>query len=341
MTLPVTDYRIEALRGRSVLVTGATGFLGANLTRRVLAAGATVHAIVRDTSSLWRLGPVAHLVEIHRGNLLNSPVVQRIVKASRPELIYHLAVERPGSVPGDHNRVLDANAQATLSLLQATSELAYRRMVVAGSSLEYGHGQMPLVETMAIRPGTQYGASKAAASQAALEFAREHQRPIVVLRPFSIFGYYESPARLIPTAIVAALDGTRMRLTQPGLRRDFVFVEDVVDAFIAAATTDGLAPGETLNVGTGIQTTNERAVAAVEEACGRKIDIAPQRHANHETDTTHWVADITNVRNRLGWQARHSFEEGIEKTTRWIQQHRQDYPPVGVAAQRSEVAGAA
>ena len=125
--------------------------------------------------------------------------------------------------------------------------------------------------------------------------------------------------RLVPTAIRAALQGTALPLTADDWYRDFVFVEDVVEACLLAGTTPGIE-GEIMNVGTGRQHSNREVVAAVETALGVPVKVRVGAYAPHATDTRHWVADVEKARSKLGWRARHSLEEGVRKTVAWVQE---------------------
>ncbi len=134
-----------------------------------------------------------------------------------------------------------------------------------------------------------------------------------MLRPFAIYGPGEPAKRLIPTAIRAALDGTPFRITAPGFTRDFVFVEDVVDAYLAAADAPGIE-GHLINVGTGRATSNEAVVHLVASVVGRPITLHPEPFPAKPTDTAVWCADITKARDLLGWSPTHTLEQGLVRT---------------------------
>jgi nucleoside-diphosphate-sugar epimerase len=135
----------------------------------------------------------------------------------------------------------------------------------------------------------------------------------VILRPFSIYGPFESATRLVPTAIRRALDGKPLPLTRGRFVRDFVFVDDVVDACLLAADRAGI-DGETFNVGTGTETSNQEVVAVVEKVLGCRIDVDLGGYEAHASDTHCWRADPTKAREKLSWQASVSFEEGVHRT---------------------------
>ncbi len=147
---------------------------------------------------------------------------------------------------------------------------------------------------------------------------------IVILRIFSAYGYWESPTRLIPTAIMTAFENGKMDLTAPGYRRDFVFIEDVVDACLLAINAED-PRGEIINIGSGQQATNEEAVEAIQEITGRTIRVRAGSYPARASDTSHWVADIQRARLLLGWEPRHTLHQGLAKTVAWLHLHREMY----------------
>ncbi len=306
-----------ALRGRRALVTGASGFLGANLCRTLLAAGATVHAAVRPTSDLGRMTDVLPDLDVHAFDLCDGERTARAVAAARPELVFHCANHTTRHGRATLAEVAADTVMATAQLLDALVAAGCERLVHVGSSLEYGPADHPLTEGDPTRPSTVRGATKAAATLLVLQQAKAGALPAVVLRVFSIYGPWEPEHRLVPSAIRAAFGGEILPLTGPGLRRDFVFVGDVCDACLLAASADGVV-GEAINIGTGRQTSNEEAVGLVERVTGRAVRVAVGAFPARASDRGFWLADIGKAERLLGWRPSHSLREGIEETVRWF-----------------------
>lgn len=309
------------LSGARVFVTGATGFIGANLTRALVERDAEVHALVRPGASLDRIAAVVDELQLHDGDLTHAEEVDRAVRAARPDVLVHLAA------PGGHPR--DAPARATMlrgivsgtaNLLQAAARVRLARLVHVGGSLEYGHKRRPIRETDRLEPVTFRGAAKAAATLLALQFAREADRPVTILRPFSIYGPWEDESRFVPRAVLAALDGAELPLAE-GPRRDFLFVGDLVEATFRAASTD-LPPGEILNVGSGQETSNEELVRSLARATGMRIAVRPGAFERRPWDTESWVADISKAERLLGWRPARSLEQGLRETFAWFGSRR-------------------
>ena len=275
-----------------VLVTGAAGFLGSNLVRVLRESGADVHGLAREEADLRDPAPI-----------------RRVVESVRPELVFHLAAG--AGHPSDaaaRSAFLADTVLGTANLLEALRPLESVRLVHAGSSLEYGPCSTPMRETDRIAPTTFRGAAKAAATLLVLQSGV----PATVVRPFSVYGPSEQPHRLVPTAIRAARHGEPIRLTGPGIARDFVYVDDVVDALLRAAAVPE-AIGEVVNAGTGTQTTNEELVARLASVLGRELDVRPGEHEAHPWDTESWVADTAKAERLLGWTARYDLDAGLAR----------------------------
>lgn len=315
---------MRELRGARVLVTGAGGFIGANLARELADRGAGVHAVVRPGGDPWRIADIDGALALHRVDLTDRTELDRTVREVAPELVFHLAAR--GVLPGrdDVGKILASNVLGTANLLAACEPFPYRRFVHLGGSSEYGPGDAPRSEEDRLDPATPYGAAKAAASIVCRQVAVASRKPILILRPFSVYGRWEAPTRLVPTAIRAALLGLDLDLTPPGCRRDLVFADDVVEACLLALEADTRC-GEIVNVGSGVQWANEEVVALIGEVAGRDVRTRVGAYPRRPSDTAHWVADTRKAARLLGWRPRHTLPSGLEKTISWIRRHPAEY----------------
>lgn len=301
------------------LVTGAGGFLGANLVRRLLAQGAAVHAVVRPGAPAARLSGLAEGLTLHAVDVRDGAALAVAVAAARPTALVHLAAA------AGHARDAAARAEAlsvsvegTANLLRASEPFADARLVHVGSSLELGPRERPLRESDPLLPATPRGVAKAAAALLCLEAARAG-RAVVVVRPFSVYGPWESPKRFVASAIRAALRGAELPLTGPGHRRDYVYVDDVVDGILAALRAPGVE-GEAFHLGTGVQWANEELVEQVAKAVGRPLRVRVGAWPSSPSDVGHWVADPAKSRARLGWSPRHDLASGLARTVAWFRE---------------------
>jgi len=307
-----------------VLVTGATGFVSANLTRRLLQEGANVHLLLRDQSDPWRLADVLDRVQIHRADLREATRLADVMSAVKPDLIYHCAAF--GGYPGetDFDAIVDTNLRGTINLLQAVSRHSYRCVVHAGSSSEYGMKSAPMKEDDILEPITPYGVTKAAATLYCQMTARATAKPIVTARLFSPYGPYEESGRLIPSVIRACLLGEDPEVTEGRQVRDFVFIDDVVDCLLRLPDA-GLRPGEILNVGSGRQTSVRDVVQRIVELTGTSARPRWGTAAPRPYETTTWVADLSKVRSLVGWQPMTDLDEGLRQTIAWFSEHLRLY----------------
>jgi nucleoside-diphosphate-sugar epimerase len=313
--------RMNDLRGTRVLVTGAAGFIGANLVRTLLDRGASVHGLVRSSTKLWRLQEILTRFTLHRTDLVHGEALRDVVKRIQPEIIFHLAVSRADSSPEERLTTLQTNIVGTFNLLEAAASLNHQRFVLLGSSMEYGLSGLPLRESEYPSPTTLFGATKASATLLCQQVARARQSPIMILRLFMVYGYWESPARLIPASIMAALNNREIALTRSGYRRDWVFVEDVVQACVLAAGAANPA-GEIINIGCGEQWSNEEIVTTIESIVGQPLRVRVGAYPARPWDRDCWVADNQKAKQWLGWEPRHSLRSGLEKTVSWFRLHQ-------------------
>jgi nucleoside-diphosphate-sugar epimerase len=319
---------VPELASKRVLIAGGAGFIGANLAAELRRRGADVHVAVRSTTNLWRLAAIRPPIECHHVDLTDTIGLAALIRKIQPQIIFNAAAS--GGHPSnarERAQALQDNVLSTCSLLEALAETGFERLVHFGSSLEYGWKREPIVEASLLDPVTFRGATKAAATLLCRQFARSEGRSVVIIRPFSVFGPWETGTRLVPTLMLSLLQGRAMRLTAPGIRRDFVFIDDVTEAaLLAAQATD--VDGQVFNVGSGTQWTNEELVDAAQQTTGIKISVTTDAFPLRPSDTDCWVADIGKSRRLLGWAPRHTLREGLDKTFTWFREHESQYDRV-------------
>ena len=306
---------------KTVLVTGASGFVGSNLVRRLLSDGHHTHALLRPQHQSWRLKDLPG--ELHRweSDLSSEEELQRLVGRLQPEWIFHLAAYGAYPAQTDASQMVETNLSGTIHLLEAALKNGVQAFVHAGSSSEYGLKDHPPSESEAIEPNSCYAVTKAAASLYCRYAAQRSEAAIRVMRLYSVYGPYEEPTRLMPRLILYGLRGELPPLARPQLARDYVHVDDVVHCLLLAAATPDLEPGILLNVGSGTQTTLSECVRLARKSLG--IEARPEWASmpDRDWDTDVWVADPSKVREALGWKPEHSLQSGLEQTIRWFRDH--------------------
>ena len=295
------------------LVTGAGGFVGAHLTARLVADGWQVAAAVRPGSPPWRLTAlgVETDVDVLVADLSDRDQVVAAARIAAPDAAFLLAAARAAATADERAATVAVNVLSPAWTTDALPE-ACRAVVRVGSSTEYGEVRGATDETAPLRPRGFFGTTKAAGSLLVAAVAAHRELRAAVLRPFQVYGPLDHAGRLVPSALRAARDREPLSLTAPGRRRDWIFVDDVVEACVRAVTAEHLAPGQVLNIGTGRQVANEELVAEIERVTGRTIDVSPD-HGGRSWDTDNWVCDPSLARRLLGWEPGVDLTEGLER----------------------------
>lgn len=306
---------MESLAGRRVLVTGAAGFLGSHLVPRLIAAGAEVCVLDQPNARRWSILERSDLAATLRADVrsLGQPVHDDVL--GDIDVVFHLAAVGVVGDGGDVRELVAANIDGTMAALLVAQRLG-SRLVYCGSCFEYGAGARWAEDAMPA-PTTEYGASKAGGWLLANAFARRTGLEVVSVRPFTMYGPMEPPGRLVPSVVRHALAGHPIDLTPGDQARDFVYVEDVADAFVAAATTDA-AVGGTFNICTGTAATVRHVVHRVLECTGSRSEARFGALSYRSTELTILSGDPTRAREVLGWRSRVSLDDGLARTIAWF-----------------------
>jgi nucleoside-diphosphate-sugar epimerase len=313
------------MQRQRVLITGAAGFLGASLARRLIAAGHDVHLLLRSGSATpdrsvwptWRLAGLAGRYTAHHADLRDGPAVARAVDAARPDVVYHLAAHGTFGAQKDRPSILASNVLGTANLLDALEGHDYQALVHAGSSSEYGHKGGPIGERDRLEPRDAYGVAKAAATLLCQAEAFRG-RPTVTVRIFSAYGPWEDPGRLISYVMGCCLRGEPPAVTAGRQPRDFIYADDVLDLLELAARHPE-ARGQVLHAGSGRQQTVRAVVEAVVALCGGgRVAARFGAEATRPDEPSSWVANIERTTELIGWRPRHDLEAGIRRMWDWF-----------------------
>ena len=304
MSSPWTDQK--------VLVTGARGFLGANVAERLAQLGASVFGIVRTAA------PSEGRIRFLTADVLDRPALHRIFEEIRPDVVFHLA----GKTNASHAKELvlpaiESNLISTVLVLSEALENGAPRVVVTGSLEEPLPGQLPAA---AISP---YAASKWATSVYARMFHALYALPITIVRPYMTYGPHQNAAKVIPYLVINLLRGTSASVSQPDRTVDWVFIEDVVEGMLAAA----LAPqavGQSIDFGTGELVSIRDIVRLLEQIVAVPGHVRLQA-ADQAVGVAGRRADVDTPARLLGWKATTSLEAGLAKTVAWFRDRLSQY----------------
>lgn len=305
----------------SALITGATGFIGSHVARALLAQGTKVHAFVRTGNDPWRIADIASRLIFHDGDVTDREAVTRAVTAAAPDIVYHLAHYGGNREQSDPKRIREVIIEGTAHILDACRTYGSARVILAGTSSEYGKQLRPMSEDMRPEPDTDYGLAKLWATLYGKMLHETLSFPVTTLRLFTVFGPFESPPRFVPSVALALLRKKAPLLSDPSIVRDFVYIDDVVNAMLLASER----PAGVYNIGTGIETSFEDALAAIEKEAHSGLSFTWGTHAAHAHDARSWRADAARAAAVLGWRATTPFSEGVAKTVAWFREHQHLY----------------
>lgn len=310
-----------------ILITGATGFINANLARRMLTEGHEIGLLLRKQSNLSRVKDFLPKVHTIDADLLDYPKLYREVHDFEPEYIFHSATY--GAYPDDQKDeylMIQTNIVGTYNLLKATSDTPFKCFIHAGSSSEYGIKERRMAEDDSLEPINPYGVTKASATLLCQMFAKRERKNVVILRPFSVYGPYERSTRLVPYVISRCIRGEEVHITSGEQRRDFVYVDDVMDVYLRVMDKKGIA-GEIFNVGGGQDISIREVVRKIFELTGsdmRLLKIGTREKRTFEA-THSWEADLSKLKRVLGFYPRISLQEGLRKTIDWVRESQEFY----------------
>lgn len=303
---------------KTAIITGATGFVGANLARRLLNDGHRVHLLVRPQYHSWRIDEISSECQIHKIDLQDADPLKDVVTRIKPDWIFHLAANGAYSWQTDVNAIINTNIIGTVNLVQSCMSSGFETFINTGSSSEYGFKDHAPAENEYIEPNSYYAIAKSSATMFCQFLARSQKVQIPTLRLYSIYGPYEEPNRLMPTIIINGLNGKLPPLVDPNIARDYVSTDDCIEAYMRAATVKTEDPGAVYNVGSQIQV----SLAEVVEVARKVLNISEQPKwgsmPNRKWDTSVWVSNSEKIKADLGWQTRDSFEEGFSKMVSWF-----------------------
>jgi nucleoside-diphosphate-sugar epimerase len=279
-------------RGRRVLVTGANGFIGAYLCRRLAADGAQLFAMTRA----------------QHGDLSEPGVAERVIKDFQPELVFHMAsLARGGQSLDLVIPITVTNLVAAVRLLTAAAAQRTPRIVLAGSMME-PEGDEP--------PSSVYAVAKGAQASYARMFHALHGLDAVVARMFLVYGPDErNHERLLPYVARTLLRGEPAKLTSGQREIDWIYIDDAIEGLLVLGATDGLG-GSRVDIGTGSVASVRKLVEDVARMTGSRSELIFGAVPDRDIEPSR-LADVEDTYRRIGWRATIPLEEGLRRTIAW------------------------
>jgi dTDP-glucose 4,6-dehydratase len=320
---------------KRVLVTGGAGFIPSNFIRHLLEA--TRYEVV-SLDALTYAGNVENLADVlaHerlsfvQGDIRDEGLVRDVV--AEVDVIVNAAAEShvEKSIEDGASEFVTTNVQGTRVLLDAIRERPVERFILISSSEVYGTAQYaPMDEEHPLLPRSPYAATKAGADRLAYSYHVTYDLPIVIARPFNNFGPRQHPEKVIPRFIVQALCDEPLTIHGDGeASRDWLYVDDDAEAIEALIEADlDTVAGEVINVATGIDVSIEEIADRVLEVLGRPAELK-QRVPDRPGQVQRHVGSTEKAQRLLGWRARTSFDEGLERTVAWYSENESWWRPI-------------
>ena len=319
--------------GKQVLVTGAAGFIGAQLVGKLVESGAQVKAFIRYTSrpeygNLSFLSTdVFHHIEIIRGDLEDHAAVDAALE--KVEIVFHLGALI--SIPYSYVHPVETartNIIGTLNILESCRQKK-AKLVHTSTSEVYGTAlRVPIDEDHPLQAQSPYSASKIGADKLVESYYRSFDLQTLTVRPFNTYGPGQSNRAVIPTIITQALTSNEIHLGNLATKRDFTYLDDTINGFLKAAI-NGKWDGQTYNLGTG----SEITIGAIAQKVFDYLQIEPkividqERLRPEKSEVLRLVSDNTKAKRDLGWVPQIGIDQGLAETIEWIRDHLDRYRP--------------
>jgi NAD dependent epimerase/dehydratase len=317
------------LKNQKVLVTGAGGFIGSHLVESLIPLAGKVTAVIHYDSRPhwgnleWLPAEILKEVEVVAGDITDPHWTAGVIHSQ--DTVFHLAalIAIPFSYTAP-SVFFHTNVLGTLNILEACRTQEVQRLITASTSECYGTARFtPMDESHPLQAQSPYAASKIGADKAVESYFCSFGMPVVTVRPFNTFGPRQSARAIIPT-ILSNLFSSSENLVLGDVTpvRDFTYVQDTVNGFIAAAFAEGVE-GETLNLGTGAGITIGELVEKIFALAGirKEIECEQERVRPDRSEVLKLISDNSKARERLNWQPLFSLEEGLQRTMEFVKDH--------------------
>lgn len=299
-----------------ILITGAAGFVGSNLTRYFVSRGIKVNIMIKRSSNTWRLNDIIKKTNVHYADISDINNVKKIIKKIKPKTIYHLATHGGYSDQTDLVKIKKSILDATYNLINECKKYKFNIFINTGSSSEYGFKNKAMKESDILVPNSYYSVFKSSSSLYCQYESLKSNIQIVTIRPFHVYGPYERSNRLIPSLIRNMLNDKKVKLVSPKVSRDMIYISDVVNFYIMVANKKNLK-GEIFNLGSGKKTTIKEIYNLLKKITNYKVKNYWGSMKNRYWDQSIWYSNNSYVKTKLNWKPEVSLKKGLANTVNW------------------------
>lgn len=313
---------------KKIVITGASGFVGANLTRRLIALGHDIYLLLRPNCKTWRLNDVLSHVGTRFVQLQDIESLYITLNEIKPDWIFHLSCHGAYSWQTDWREMVETNLLGSINLMECASRIGVEAFVNTGCYSEYGNDSGAAPESQSADPSNYYALTKSAQTMTTrIAFKKNIYMP--TLRLYSVYGPWQAPRELIPNLLLYGLkNNLPPNLESPtnswnlnnSSIHDFIYVDDVVNAYIFAAekpTSRDTSP--IYNVGTGTQTSTKELIDISINEFGLKAKNKMLNKNGHGSISA--AANITKIRKSLDWYPSVEIEVGFKKFATWFKEN--------------------
>jgi len=297
---------------KNVLITGATGFVGLHLVKRLVKEGAHISALLRPEHDLGPLEDVLEHIKIIRADIANLNSLQTALTLEKPAIVFHLAACVDARRDWDCISLMtENNFVGTANLLHALKDRQIDLMINIGSSEEYGSASSPQSETNRELPVSPYSFSKVAAVYLCQMAARAFNFPVVTARLFPVYGPGQNTGMFIPSAIIKLLNRQEFKMSQGEAIREFNYVDDVVEALIQLPACGDDIVGSVINVGNGIPYKITEVIDIIRALIGDSVSIQVGALPYRVGEVMESYCNNSLLKRLTGWEPQFSLEEGL------------------------------
>lgn len=315
---------------RTVFITGATGFVGAHLVRRLIGKGAKVVCLQRDAVRANSLSffDLENKITIVNGSLEDFSLLERVFNQYKIDTVFHLAAQ---ALVGAANRsplpTFETNIRGTYLLMEACRQSeTVNSIIVASSDKAYGsHNELPYTEDFALQGRFPYDVSKSCADLISQSFAHSYDLPVAIVRAANIYGPGDlNTSRIIPGTILSILKNENPIIRSDGSPiRDFIYIDDVVNGYLLLAENMEKAHGEAFNFGTNSPVQMLDLVNLILEITGKSDELSPEvmLRTKIEREIDAQYLSVEKIKHLFGWSAKVDLNSGLQQTVNWYRTH--------------------
>lgn len=309
---------LKKLKG-PIIIFGAGGFIGINLLNRILLYRKDVFGISHDRKKNWRFlkssVPAKNLIDC---DITNSEALHTLLQKIKPQTIFNLAAYGAYAKQTDYKKIYATNTLSTVNIIEELKKQKFSAYVHAGSQSEYGLNAKGPREDKELIPNSHYAVSKVSNYYLLKYYGKVEKLPVVHLRLYSAYGPWEEPDRLMPILISKARSGLLPSFVNPKISRDFVYVDDIINAFILVAKKmNKKIYGEAYNVASGKKTTIRQLALLTKKLFSLHVSPVFSSMEKRNWDLIDWYGNGKKIQKILGWKAKYSLNDGLKLTAKW------------------------